>query len=593
MKYSSPLWTWLLPAALLAACGKPPAAAPAGTVRIRWAHDPESLDPLALPNQYSVEATNLVFQSLLQDDYRAQQTAPVLVEALPDVRPEGDSALLLAYRLRPAARWDDGQPVLAADVAFTLRLLHCPTLPSEGVRAQVGFVRAVLPDPAHPADPRRFVLRCRGQAPGFVLASGDFPILCEHFLDPGHRLRALPLAALAKRPATAPPPPALARVGRRYLAAVRAGTLPGTGPYRLTQWLRDQSLTFERKAHWWADSLPPPRPFALLARPQHLRYLVLPNDAAAALALRRHALDVYPQVPGPAFARLRAAGPAAGLACYTAASYDVLTAGFNTRRPALADAATRRALARLFDAEGLRRATQGGLGLRTVGLVSPRSRPLYNDSLRPVPFAPAEAVALLRQAGWQRPAPTAPWQRPAPPDSRPAPPGGPARPLQYLTLALRYRADDALFETTALQFRAAAQAVGIAVALLPTEAGALTEALHQGQFDVYVRTLKGNPYSFNYAPILHSRAVGEGNFTGFGTPASDRLLEAVAAAGPATRRPLLHRLQALLQAEAPLVPLFFLPTRLVADRRLAGLYVSGLRPGYAAAALHWQAPPQP
>ena len=585
MKLPLRTWAWLLPVALAVACRNPPPAIDPDTVRIRWAHDPESLDPLALPNQYSVEAANLAFQGLLQVDYQAQQTVPTLAEALPEVRPEGDSVLLLGYRLRPAARWDDGRPVLAADVAFTLRLLHCPTLPTEGTRAQCGFIRAVLPDPAHPADPRCFVLRCRGQAPEFVLASGDFPILPEHRLDPGHTLRRLPLAALATRPATAPPDSALVRVGRRYLAAVRAGTLAGSGPYRCTEWRKDQALTFARKAPWWADSLRP-RPFALLARPRRLRYLILPDDAAAALALRRHALAVYPQVPGPTFARLQAAGPAAGLASYTAASYDVLTAGFNTRRPALADAATRRALARLFDAEGLRRATQAGLGLRTVGLVSPLSRALYNDSLRPVPFAPAEAVALLRQAGWQRSTPMAPWQR------RP-PAGRPARPPQYLALTLRYRADEALFETTALQFRAAAQAVGIAVALVPTEAGALTEALHQGQFDVYVRTLKGNPFVFNYAPILHSRAVGEGNFTGFGTPASDRLIEAVVAAGPATKAPLLRRLQALLQAEAPLVPLFFLPTRLVADRRLAGLRASGLRPGYAATALHWPAGPRP
>lgn len=577
------LLPWLLPAALLGGCGAPPPAAAPGTVRIRWAHDPESLDPLVQPNQYATEATNLLYQSLLQIDYQAQQPAPALAETLPTTRPEGDSVLLVTYRLRPAARWDDGRPVLAADVAFTLRLLHCPTLPTEGARAQFGFIRALLPDPAHPADPCRFVLRCRGQAPEFALATGDFPILSEHALDPGHTLRRWPLAALADRPGTAPPDSALARVGRRYLAAVLANKLPGTGPYRLTQWQKDHRLTFERKARWWADSLRP-RPAVLLARPHRLHYLVLPDDAAAALALRRHALDVYPQVPAPLFARLQAAGPAARLAAATAPSYDVLTAGFNTRRPALADAATRRALARLFDADGLRRATQAGLGLATVGLVSPVSRAFYNDSLRPVPFAPAEAAALLRRAGWQRPSAAAPWQRPATRANQPA---------QKLTLTLRYRAGETLFETTALQFRAAAQTLGIGVTLLPTEAGALTEALHRGDFDVYVRTLKGNPFVFNYAPILHSRAVGEGNFTGFGTPASDRLIEAVAAAGPATKAPLLRQFQALLQAEAPLVPLFFLPTRLVADRRLRGLAVSGVRPGYAATALYWPAAPAP
>ena len=46
-------------------------------------------------------------------------------------------------------------------------------------------------------------------------------------------------------------------------------------------------------------------------------------------------------------------------------------AGFNTRRPALADALTRRALSRCFDAAGLMQATQLGAGQRTVGIISP------------------------------------------------------------------------------------------------------------------------------------------------------------------------------------------------------------------------------
>jgi peptide/nickel transport system substrate-binding protein len=151
---------------------------------------------------------------------------------------------------------------------------------------------------------------------------------------------------------------------------------------------------------------------------------------------------------------------------------------------------------------------------------------------------------------------------------------------------VRYRADEALFETVALQFRAAAGQLGIPVRLRPTESSALTPSLQAGDFDLYVRTLKGNPFIFNFAPILHSSAVGEGNLTGYGTPASDRLIEAVAvAASPARKARLLRRLQARLQADLPVVPLFFLPMRIAAARHLTDLHVTGLKPGFAAAAL--------
>ena len=59
--------------------------------------------------------------------------------------------------------------------------------------------------------------------------------------------------------------------------------------------------------------------------------------------------------------------------------------------------------------------------------------------------------------------------------------------------------------------------------------------MHEGDFDIYLRTLKGNPFVFNFAPILHSSAVGAGNLTGFGTPASDRLIDRRCGGQPAAK----------------------------------------------------------
>ena len=93
---------------------------------------------------------------------------------------------------------------------------------------------------------------------------------------------------------------------------------------------------------------------------------------------------------------------------------------------------------------------------------------------------------------------------------------------------------------------------------------------------------KGNLFSFNFITILHSKGIGAGNTTRFSTPASDRLIEAIAAAdSKAHRAQLLRRSQALMQSEAPLIPLLFLPSRVAADSRLTGLRVISLKPGYS------------
>ena len=544
-------------------------------VRIRWSHDPETLDPMHTPNQAGFDAINLLCLSLLQTDASTHKYAPALAETLPVVRLVGDSLMRLDYHIRAAATWDDGRPVQARDVEFSLKLMFCPGLPNESIRNQYRFVQAVLTDPK---SPQHFTMVCQGQSPEYAHASGDFFVQSEAALDPQGTLRRYSLAELQRRPNTAPADSGLQAVARRYLAAGTAALAawPGCGPYRLTQWKKDRYLRFQRKPNWWADQLQPV-PFVLQAKPKQLDFVIIPDAATATLALRGGELDVYPLMPAREFNRLRHSTAAqAGLRFYTALSHNVVTAGFNTRRPILADALTRQALSRCFDATALLRATQLGDGQRTVGIISPSNRINYNDSLALIPFDLNGAASLLRQAGWRRTTgPAGGWYRPGPRATR-----------QNLQLRVRYRANEDIFATVALQFRAAATELGVPVVLLPTESGAFSQALQEGDFDVYVRILMGNPFVFNFTPILHTLGVGAGNSTGFSSSRADRLIEAIAAAnGPARRAQLLHRFQALMQQEAPLVPLFFVSTRVAAGRGLTGLHVNSLKPGYTVATI--------
>lgn len=551
-----------------------------GTVRILWTRDPETLDPLVNLNPNASDANNLLHLALLQVDYGSQRYAPALADSLPRVRLLGDSVTLVTYRLRPAATWDDGRPILARDVDFTLKLMQLPGLPNQNVKVQYNFIRALRPDPA---DPRRFTLVCRGQAPEYAQAAGDFFILPEAALDPQGSLHPYRLAALVDRSLLARPDPVLTAIAQRYTRANLAqypGHIPGSGPYQLVSWEKDHRLRFRRKAHWWADALRPV-PFALQAQPQRLEFVVIPDNASAALALRGGRVDVYPQVPVREFERLRTSAAAQRqLAFYTTLSYDVVMAGFNTHRPALADRRTRQALSVLFDVPALFQAIQLGQGQRTVGLVRPTDARNYADSLPLLAYDPGRARTLLQQAGWHQASAAAGWTRNQP--------GGP---LQRLALLVRYRAGETAFETIGLQFRAAAARLGINVELRPTEPDSFTSTLLAGDFDLYIGLLKGNPFIFNFAPLLHSKAIGAGNLTGFSTPASDHLIDAVAAASSLDLKArLLRKFQVMMREEMPLVPLFFRPNCLAANRRLTHLYPGSIKPGYAVAAISWAAP---
>nr|GFC46554.1 hypothetical protein [Tanacetum cinerariifolium] len=290
-------------------------------------------------------------------------------------------------------------------------------------------------------------------------------------------------------------------------------------------------------------------PAVLQAKPTQLRFKIIPDDAPATLALRRHELDVLPQVSARDFQRLQQSSAARqDFAFYSTVSYDVL-----------------------FDPERLLQATQLGQGLRTVGLVHPNDRRYYDSSLPLPAYNLPQAQALLQRAGWRR-----------------QPTGWTREKTELLALVLRYKTGDSTFKLIALQFKAAAALLNIPVELRPTESSSLTTALKEGDFDMYIRTQKGNPFAFNYASMLHSRNVNEGNFTKFGTPTTDRLIEAVATAStPVQKRQLIHRFQAMLQQQMPLFPLFFLSYRIVADRRIHDLYPSALKPGYSAPTITW------
>lgn len=551
---------------LLGSCLSHPRQA-GSPIRIRWPHDPETLDPLALPNQQAFDAANLLYVGLLQNDYQANTYTPGLAEAIPTRHLLGDSLSQLTYCLRAEATWDDGSPVLATDVAFTLKLMHCPGLPNESSRAQFDFIEACQLDPA---DPRRFTLLCRGQAPEYTWTSGDFPILPENIFDAAHSLRPYSLRAL--RAPTAGALPAVASLVARYQRANvghHPEQLPGCGPYRLVAWQTNRSLVFERKATWWADRVPD-APFALRARARQLQFLVLPDAAAAMLSLRRHELDVFPQVPTRLFQQLRASSKE--LAFYTTTSNDVVIVGFNTQKPALRDRRTRQALSLLLNPAALQQATQAGQGQLTASLLAPTS-PYYSDSLSPLAYNPGRAASLLRQAGWQR-QPDGSWRR--------------ADQVAPLHLVFCYRTDDPTFLAVGLQLQTAATQLGIGVDLQAAEGSLFTRRLRQGDFDLYTRVIKGSPFAYNFAPLLQSRSLATGNFMRFANSTADRLLTAIARESqPARKRQLLNKFQALLREEVPFAPLFVLPYRIAADRRLRHLTPTSLKPGYAAAAMSW------
>jgi ABC-type transport system substrate-binding protein len=562
----------LLLSVLATACSSPKPET-TGTVRIRWERGPESLDPLELPDEQATETVNLLSVSLLSVDMTSRQWVPALAEALPTIEKKG-AFTLATYTIRPQARWDNGRPVLARDVAFTLKMMFCPGLPSESANAMFGFIQDIT---LYPEQPRKFTLVLEGRAPEYKFSTGDFAIYPEYALDSTGQLRALALSQVRADTVAARTNPVVRAFVQRYQRAElgrHPGHLPGCGPYRLVSNETNRYLIFERKAHWWADTLHSSSS-PLRALPRRIEYQIIPDAATALLALRRGDVDVYPMLPAQEFTRLaKSAAAQQDLQFHTSASYTMLTAWFNTRQLALRDKYTRQALSLLFKVPELIQATQNGLAYPSASIVNPTATAYYNDSLPALRFDPARAKALLGTAGWQRTA-DGHWSRR----------DGAGRP-QPLEVSLSYRTGEPAYEAIALQFRSAAAQLGIPVRMVPLEVSLFRQKLKQGQVDMYLYTLTGNPHVYNFAPILHTESLNFGNFSGFGNAATDHYIEAIAQEEDEGRKArMLRTFQRVLRDEAPVAVLFFTRNRLAASSRLAPMPASPVRPGYEVTAL--------
>jgi peptide/nickel transport system substrate-binding protein len=347
-------------ALVLAACTH---AGDAGrAVRFAIAADPQTLDPLfAHADAASVEGqlARLAFEPFVDVDDRGR-LVPVLLERIPTVA-NGDlsrDGRTIVYRLRPNVRWQDGVPVDARDVLFTLRAIVDPRNP---VRSREGYdriARAVALD-AHtvritlrePWAPAVATLFGSGTAPQFVLPA--------HVLE--HEPR-LDRAAFGAHPV-------------------------GDGPFRFVSWERGDRLVYEANPRYWRG----------LPRVARLVIRVLPDPGTNFTALESGELDWNLLSPAQ-WTTVRTRGDLVFRFVPLA-----LVAGIalNTAHPPLDDVRVRRALAAAIDRDAISAKLTFGR-YPPIDTAQPLLSWAHDPTARLPRFDPAAADRALDAAGWRR-----------------------------------------------------------------------------------------------------------------------------------------------------------------------------------------------
>lgn len=424
------------------------------------------------------------------------------------------------FHLRPGLEWQDGQPLTAADVVFTIRALSDPSYDGPGA----GSWNEVT---AEATDPLTVSLRLSTPLGGFLPAATQ-PIAPEHLMGN------VPAAALSSDPFGLHP------VGSGPFKLVvldgRRAILDAVGP-------TSSGGVASPGPSGGPASEPPttfPRPYL-----PGIEFQYYDDAATIAAAWQRGDLDAASGL-GPADAATLGVASGARVVRYPSSMLLGVVLDLRVGKTSLGDPVVRRALLEAIDRNAILADPLLGFGTVADALIPPWSSEFAPAASPAVPYDPIAAKAALVKAGWKQAASS--WV-----------PKGAKGPVQ-LTIVSADPSTNPMSYATAKAVAEAWRAIGLDVVHEAAPAAdLLSSRLQTGQFDAAVVPLAIGLDPDLYPLLASSQTrTGGANLSGLQDPALDRLLAAARAPGAAEQRAAAYAaLQQRLATLLPILPLAF------------------------------------
>jgi peptide/nickel transport system substrate-binding protein len=368
MRRFAGLITWLTLCAIVAGCGKKTeqtgqnaasdsvlaaAATPrdGGTVIRRLDSECKTLNWVLYTTAYEKFVLRHVYDPLLDYDENGNMV-PVLAAGLPEV---SDDHLRITVKLRKDAHWQDGTPITTKDVKFTLDKVRDPGIPALNKAAYFEKLdRLEVVDDytlvfvwKEPFAPSLFAITELWPIPAHIYSQGDF------------------LTHAANRKPV------------------------GSGPFKFGEWVSQQYISLVRYDEYYGKK----------AHLDRIIFKVVEDDAVALNMLKAGELDEMRATQGqwekqmnePDFEkRFRKVD-------YYFPGYNFIA--WNCKRPWFTDKRVRRAMTLLFDRESVNTKMYSGFARMVSGPFYINSW-AYDKTVKPLPFDPPAAKALLDETGW-------------------------------------------------------------------------------------------------------------------------------------------------------------------------------------------------
>jgi peptide/nickel transport system substrate-binding protein len=163
----------------------------------------------------------------------------------------------------------------------------------------------------------------------------------------------------------------------------------GTGAYRFVEWVKDERLVMQANHDWWGWEGKAPSVERVIWKP-------IPDEFPRIVALEKGDVDIITNVPPD---RMKGIAEGRLTKIVTVPATRVVALSTNSTQPPLSDKRVRQAMAYALDVPALIKNLYAGMGKPySGGLVDTDFG--YNPALKPYPYDPAKARALLAQAGY-------------------------------------------------------------------------------------------------------------------------------------------------------------------------------------------------
>lgn len=486
----------------------------------------QTITPLVSSDAYAAQVQSYVLESLLTRDPQTLEWLGLLARSWQ----VSDDGLEFTFQMHPEARFSDGEPLTAHDVAFTFDFIMNPRIAAPRERAYYSKIESVTA-----TGPHEVVFRFREPYFNALSLAGGLAVLPQHFYAP-------------------------------YLENPEAfnqskGLLLGSGPYRLGDargWTPDLGLVeLERNPRYWGRVQPPY---------ERVIWRIIENDSARLTTFRNGDIDTYSARPleyrrllDDAALRARARhfeymSPVSGY------SYIAWNQGSAERPSPFADRRVREAMTWLTDRQRIIDEVFLGYAEVAVSPFNPRSRQ-HDPSLKPRGFSIEKARALLREAGY---------------DDRDGDgviedaEGSPFR------FELTFFQDSEDTKRMVLLLRDIYARAGVLLEPKPTEWSVMIEAIQKRDFDAitlgWTSGLETDIYQIFHSSQIEGQAD---NYVGYRNPELDRLIDqARATVDEDARMPLWQAAERILHEDQPYTFLMRRQQLLFVDRRFSNLEIT-------------------